>query len=280
MSNKLTNIVYAFCDKHGEIIYIGRAKNAHQRFREHNHLPKECYQKVRSIRYIQFNTWDESKLAEGYFIAKKRPYYNTQYKNSDIKLTLTDLDKKKWLLYAEFESPSKSHLKEYRRLSDLEKKQKCDNSRLISKNTENPKIEAQELKNDDSYLPNLRSQNNSGIKFDYNDYKKREEFIKSYEDVYEINIYRLFEEFCLSNERNDGHIPHKYLSQEAFSSLITSLFSNYIIDLNDYHLIKKMEISICHDIILKEMYNRPSVEKDISRFIFINRKMENELLVK
>lgn len=66
--------VYRFLDKEKNIIYVGKSKQElEQRFRGHLHLPKECYELVHTIEYIECLTETDMSIKEIYYINK---YYN------------------------------------------------------------------------------------------------------------------------------------------------------------------------------------------------------------
>lgn len=91
------NSVYRFINKNNEIIYIGQAKNLKNRLNNHNHLPKECYEEIERIEYIEFETEDDMGFAEKYFISKNKPKYNVANKNKDITVIIEEFEKKEWI---------------------------------------------------------------------------------------------------------------------------------------------------------------------------------------
>ena len=65
--------VYRFVDKENNIFYVGKSKQAlEQRFRGHLHLPKECYELVYKIEYVECITESDMSIKEIYYINKYR----------------------------------------------------------------------------------------------------------------------------------------------------------------------------------------------------------------
>lgn len=89
--------VYRFLDYRGNIIYIGKTKNLNQRIYHHfsyGHLPKECYDQVVAVEYIEMVSKGEMDMYEIYLINNVLPYFNTRDKRED---TFTfQLPEKRW----------------------------------------------------------------------------------------------------------------------------------------------------------------------------------------
>ena len=65
--------VYRFLDKAKNIIYVSKSKQDLEiRFKGHLHLPKECYNMVYKIEYIQCSTESDMSIKEIYYINKFR----------------------------------------------------------------------------------------------------------------------------------------------------------------------------------------------------------------
>ena len=72
--------IYRFLDIIGNVIYVGKSKlTLEQRFRTHLHLPKECYELVYKIEYIECSTESDMNIKEIYYINKYKD--NNQYFN-------------------------------------------------------------------------------------------------------------------------------------------------------------------------------------------------------
>ena len=73
--------VYKFLNKEGNVIYIGRTTNIHNRMRQHfgdnGHLSKQCYSEVSKIEYTTLDSEVAMVICEIYFINKYNPKYNT-----------------------------------------------------------------------------------------------------------------------------------------------------------------------------------------------------------
>lgn len=73
--------VYRFLDKDLKVIYIGRTVDIKARMTQHfgkgGHLPKECYDSVHRVDFLEFKTKNDMKIKELYYIGKYRPMYNT-----------------------------------------------------------------------------------------------------------------------------------------------------------------------------------------------------------
>lgn len=71
---------YRFLNKEKEIIYVGKTKQELKtRIRGHlsaGHLPKECYEEVRVVEYIEFETEADMDFMEIWFINEFKPKYN------------------------------------------------------------------------------------------------------------------------------------------------------------------------------------------------------------
>lgn len=65
--------VYRFLDEKKNIIYVGKSKqNLEQRFRNHLHLPEDCYNLTHIIEYIECTTESDMTIKEIYYINKYR----------------------------------------------------------------------------------------------------------------------------------------------------------------------------------------------------------------
>ncbi|MGL5717981.1 MAG: nucleotide excision repair endonuclease [Paraclostridium sp.] len=71
-----------------EVIYVGKTnRTVKKRMSEHfggkGHLPKECYNKVGKIEYVEVPSDADALLVEQYLINKYKPKYNKNGKASD-----------------------------------------------------------------------------------------------------------------------------------------------------------------------------------------------------
>ncbi len=77
--------VYKFIDKHDNVIYVGKSKqHLDTRFRGHIHLPKECYESVHRIEYIECLSETDMSIKEIYYINKYRHDGMVQYNQLDV----------------------------------------------------------------------------------------------------------------------------------------------------------------------------------------------------
>lgn len=95
----MKNCVYRFLDKDGNLLYIGKAKNLEERIRNHNHLPRECYNKRKTIEYVEFPTAEDMNIVERVLIAMLKPPYNTDLKQNDITIHVMELTNLNWRTY-------------------------------------------------------------------------------------------------------------------------------------------------------------------------------------
>lgn len=95
----MRNCVYRFLDEDGNLLYIGKAKNLEERMRNHNHLPKECYNKRKTIEYVEFPTVEDMNIVERVLIAMLKPPYNTELKQNNITIHIMELSNLKWRIY-------------------------------------------------------------------------------------------------------------------------------------------------------------------------------------
>lgn len=95
----MKNCVYRFLDKDRNLLYIGKAKNLEERMKNHNHLPKECYNKRKTIEYVEFPTVEDMNIVERALIAMLKPPYNTEFKQNNITLHIMELSNLKWRTY-------------------------------------------------------------------------------------------------------------------------------------------------------------------------------------
>lgn len=78
--------VYRFLDYRGNILYIGKSINLRQRISYHfsrGHLPKECYEQVARVEYMELLSRAEMDIYEIYLINKLTPYYNIRDNRGD-----------------------------------------------------------------------------------------------------------------------------------------------------------------------------------------------------
>lgn len=86
----MINYIYKFIDYSGNVIYIGKTKNIKHRMMQHfsishnksdkvftGHLPDECYQSVKMVKYAYVDNQLNAELYETYLINKYKPKYNT-----------------------------------------------------------------------------------------------------------------------------------------------------------------------------------------------------------
>jgi len=89
--------VYKFTNSLDEIIYIGKAKSMSNRMHGHNHLPRECYDNISKIEYLEVNNPSEGSIYEIYYINKYSPKYNiVDNRGDDIGFELPEKEWKKW----------------------------------------------------------------------------------------------------------------------------------------------------------------------------------------
>ena len=75
--------LYCFKNKEGEIIYIGKADDIHERLKHHKHLSEECYKEVASIEYVVITNRADRDIIETMLISQINPKYNTQQKYTE-----------------------------------------------------------------------------------------------------------------------------------------------------------------------------------------------------
>lgn len=102
------NCIYRFINVHGEIIYIGKAKDLKQRLASHNHLTDKCYSERTKIEYAEFKTEHDMDFAERYYIQKINPKYNTILANRNISFSSLELDNVRWFVYDDEQSTETS----------------------------------------------------------------------------------------------------------------------------------------------------------------------------
>lgn len=71
--------VYRFLSFEGLVLYVGSTININKRMKEHNHLPKRCYENTYKVQYIEVNTHLDMLMLEIYYINK----YNAKYNKID-----------------------------------------------------------------------------------------------------------------------------------------------------------------------------------------------------
>lgn len=78
---KAKYFVYRFLDENFNVIYVGRTDNIKNRMNQHfsgrGHLPKECYDSVYRVDYLEMVNYLDMKIKELYYIGKHRPIHNT-----------------------------------------------------------------------------------------------------------------------------------------------------------------------------------------------------------
>ncbi len=76
LEDEIVYYVYRFLDESDNIIYVGKSKQSlEQRFRGHGHLPKQCYDLVYKIEFIECPTESDMSIKEIYYINK---YHNNK----------------------------------------------------------------------------------------------------------------------------------------------------------------------------------------------------------
>ena len=119
--------VYKFINGSNEIIYIGKAKTMSSRMSGHNHLPKECYDEISKIEYLELNNHSEGSIYEIYYINKYSPKYNiVDNRGDDIGFELPEKEWKVWgkkVTYKKEESKELiKKIKEHRLRGDIVRK--------------------------------------------------------------------------------------------------------------------------------------------------------------
>ena len=94
--------VYRFKDVYEDTIYVGyTGQTLEQRMYQHwekGHLPKQCYNNVSCIEFIEYKTNADAMIMETYFINKYKPIFNTLSKQPD-KVTLPIEINEDWKVY-------------------------------------------------------------------------------------------------------------------------------------------------------------------------------------
>ena len=104
----MKNCIYRLIGNDREILYIGKAGNLKQRLSNHNHLPKGCYEKTKTIEYHSFYTKADMDFAEKYYISKYKPYYNDLLKE-DITIEVPELDNVVFELYNQIQNKTRKN---------------------------------------------------------------------------------------------------------------------------------------------------------------------------
>lgn len=115
--------VYRFLDTAQNIIYVGRTININNRIKSHfarGHLPRECYDSVKVVEYMEVNTEADSILVEQYFINKYHPKYNKQGKCKSEQTVRLDIQEK-WKRYKVFNPKIKIESKEKQEVEHINK---------------------------------------------------------------------------------------------------------------------------------------------------------------
>lgn len=80
--------VYKFLDVDNNILYIGKTADIKERMYQHfgkfSHLPKECYEKVCKIEYLEINDSVDATVVEKFLINKFCPKFNSNYVDTNI----------------------------------------------------------------------------------------------------------------------------------------------------------------------------------------------------
>lgn len=92
--------IYRFRGLNNETLYIGKASDINQRFANHNHLPKECYENIKVIEVAEVETYDDMDLIERYLIAKENPTFNDKHSNKYITFNIPCADNLKFEKYS------------------------------------------------------------------------------------------------------------------------------------------------------------------------------------
>lgn len=94
--------VYRFLDANENVIYVGKTADIRERMYQHfsevGHLPKECYDKVHKIEYLETKDSVDGTIIEKYLINEFRPMFNSDYVNSDIIYSLNS-NEFAWKIY-------------------------------------------------------------------------------------------------------------------------------------------------------------------------------------
>ncbi len=93
--------IYRFVDENDRVIYVGKTKQSlRARFYSHNHLPDECYQKVKYIEYVDCITESDMSMKEIYHINKQHSEGNAEYNTADVSESPQSFDiNDNWLRY-------------------------------------------------------------------------------------------------------------------------------------------------------------------------------------
>lgn len=95
--------VYKFLNYKNEIIYIGKTQNLERRMKQHfeeqGHLPKECYDQVNQIFYIEVDGKTNVDMYETFLINEYKPIYNIEKQFNE----LTNLHKNDFIQIKEIE---------------------------------------------------------------------------------------------------------------------------------------------------------------------------------
>ena len=133
--------VYRFLDKKQNVIYVGKSKmNLESRFKNHTHLPKECYSMVHKIQYIICKTESDMSIKEIFYINK---YKNSEHYFYNISDT-TGIPKSikfddKWKMYRGALPENFSHSINFKKGYITEKETKYNKDGTIDKRKTNKK---------------------------------------------------------------------------------------------------------------------------------------------
>lgn len=94
--------VYRFLNSENEIIYVGKTSNLQNRMKQHfsdhnGHLPKDCYDNVVKIEYIELNHPIDMTIYELYYISQYKPKYNTNDILYDNKSDIANITEREWI---------------------------------------------------------------------------------------------------------------------------------------------------------------------------------------
>lgn len=177
---------YRFLNKEMEIIYVGKTKQELKtRIRGHlsaGHLPKECYEELNSVEYVEFETEADMDFMEIYFINNFRPKYNKANLSSKSPKIRVDFDFE-WLLFMNIkESAEVSQLKA--KIDFLEKKLK-NNERIMK-----------QLKKENDYVKTHIGYDGAGFKIE------KEIMEQQCSRALDIVVFEVYREFKLDGEIN------------------------------------------------------------------------------
>lgn len=80
--------VYRFLDESGTVIYIGSTEDFNKRMKGHTHLPKECYDRTKSVEACFFESESNMYIYEVYLINKYLPEFNRNMRGTGTNIKL------------------------------------------------------------------------------------------------------------------------------------------------------------------------------------------------